>query len=100
VKFDDPQSTWLHLEPSLGQMTKLEIIDRRNRWGYYGLHGLDFTFLYSKRPLWDILMLTLVSGVVVLSVTTLVPAWRRLKKHFLKITRFGKAWQVPGKAEL
>lgn len=85
VKFDDLQSTWLYLEPGLGQMTKVEIIDRRNRWGYYSLHGLDFAFLYNNRPLWDILMITLVSGVVMLSVTTLVPGWRRLKKHFLKI---------------
>ncbi len=92
VKFDDPLSTWLYLEPSLGQMTKLEVIDRRNRWGYYGLHGLDFSFLYNNRPLWDIIMLILVSGVAVLSFTTLVPAWRRVSKNFRKIKRF--YWQA------
>jgi hypothetical protein len=90
VKFDDPQSTWLYLEPSLGQLTKLEVIDRRNRWGYYGLHGLDFAFLYTNRPLWDIIMLSLVIGVVTLSVTTLVPGWRRVRKNVLKITRLGR----------
>jgi hypothetical protein len=100
VKFDDPQSTWLYLEPSLGQMTKLEIIDRRNRWGYYGLHGLDFSFLYNRRPLWDILMLSLVSGVVVLSFTTLVPAWRRLKKHLLRKTGLEKTMQAAESADL
>ena len=90
LKFDDPQSTWLYLEPGLGQMTKVEIVDRRNRWGYYGLHGLDFAFLYNNRPMWDILMIFLVSSVVVLSVTTLTPAWRRLKKHFLRLTRLDR----------
>jgi hypothetical protein len=90
VKFNDPSSTWLYLEPGLGQMTKVEVLDRRNRWGYYGLHGLDFGFLYGNRPLWDIVMLLLVSGVVVLGCSILVPAGRRLKKHFLQKTGLGK----------
>lgn len=90
IKFDDPALTWLYLEPGLGQMTKVEVYDRRNRWGYYGLHGLDFSFLYNRRPLWDIVMLALVSGVVILSFTILVPAWRRLKKHFLKLSGLSK----------
>ena len=86
VKFDDPLSTWLYLEPSLGQMTKAEIQDRRNRWGYYGLHGLDFGFLFPRRPLWDIIILMLVSGVVILGGSIVVPAVRRLKRHAGKMT--------------
>jgi hypothetical protein len=84
VKFDDPASTWLYMTPSHGQIVKAEILDRRNRWGYYGLHGLDFAFLYNNRPLWDIVTLTLLLGVTLIGVTTLVPSYRRLKRHAVK----------------
>lgn len=90
IKFDDPQSTWLYLEPGLGQMTKVEVLDRRNRWGYYGLHGFDFQALFNRRPLWDVVVLLLLAGAGVLSCTTLVPMCRRLKRHFLRKTGLGK----------
>ena len=46
---------------------KVEQQDRANRWGYYGLHGLDFAFLYRHRPLWDIVAVALLIGVGVTS---------------------------------
>ena len=80
VEFDDPLGTWLYLTPSHGQIVKFEAIERANRWGYYGLHGLDIGGLFRLRPLWDVLVITLVGGVGVISATTLLPAWRRLKR--------------------
>lgn len=91
VKFDDPAATWLYLEPGLGQVTKAEIRDRRNRWGYYGLHGLDFAFLFNHRPAWDVVVLMLIGGVVVLGGSILVPACRRLRRHILKKPGSGQA---------
>ena len=91
LQFDDPESTWLYLEPTMGQMTKAEIADRRNRWGYYGLHGFDLPGLFTSRPLWDVMALVLLVGAGVLSCTTLVPMVRRLKRHFLRKTGLGKA---------
>ena len=87
VEFDDAAGTWLYLTPSQGQILKLESLDRANRWGYYGLHGLDFPFLYERRPLWDIVVVALLLGVGVVSVTTLLPMMRRLKRHALRIGR-------------
>lgn len=87
IKFDDPARTWLYMTPSHGQIVKAELLDRRNRWGYYGLHGLDFAFLYDNRPLWDIVTVSLLLGATVLSVTTLVPSYRRLKRHVLRAVR-------------
>jgi hypothetical protein len=85
VKYDDPAQTWLYLTPSPGQIYKAERQDRANRWGYYGLHGLDFAFLYRYRPLWDIVVVALLVGVTVSSVTSLVPACRRLARHARKV---------------
>jgi len=87
VEFDDSRGTWLYLTPSHGQILKLESLDRANRWGYYGLHGLDFAFLLQRRPLWDIVVVALLLGVGVVSATTLLPMVRRLKRHALRLLR-------------
>jgi hypothetical protein len=84
LKYDDPDETWLYMTPSHGQIVKADKFDRRNRWGYYGLHGLDFAFLYNNRPLWDIVALSLLIGATVLSASTLVPSYRRLKRHTIR----------------
>ena len=48
------------------------------RWLYHGLHSLDFPWLYQYRPLWDIVVLSLLLGGTALSVTSLMLAWRVL----------------------
>ncbi len=90
LKYDDPQQTWLYLTPSHGQLIKAETLDRRNRWGYYGLHGLDFAFMWNQRPLWDIAVLVLLLGCFAMSITTLVPMYERLKRHTLRLLGMAK----------
>jgi hypothetical protein len=85
LKYNDPEQTWLYLTPSQGQLIKAEVLDRRNRWGYYGLHGFDFAFLYNHRPLWDIVVLILLFGCIAMTLTSLVPAWDRIKKHYFRL---------------
>lgn len=85
VKFDDAAGTWLYLAPSHGQIVKSESLDRANRWGYYGLHGLDFPALFARRPLWDVVTIALLLGVALVSTTTLLPMARRLKRHARKL---------------
>jgi hypothetical protein len=87
VKYDDPEQTWLYLTSSPGQILKSERQDRANRWGYYGLHAFDFAFLYRHRPLWDVVVVALLVGVTVSSVTSLVPACRRLARHAGNLAR-------------
>ena len=87
VRYEDAAQTWLYLTPSPGQILKVESLDRANRWGYYGLHAFDFAFLYRHRPLWDIVVVALLVGVAVSSVTTIVPAYRRLARHARKLMR-------------
>lgn len=70
------------IDPYRGAIArKEERLTRLNRWLYHGLHSLDFPFLYYRRPLWDIVVIGLSLGGVALSVTTLLPAWRRVRRH-------------------
>lgn len=85
ARYDDPVETWLYVDPARGAVAlKEERRTRWERWLYHGLHSLDFPFLYAKRPLWDIVVIVLSIGGAVLSVTTLLPAWRRLRRHARK----------------
>ena len=87
VRFDDPNQTWLYLNPSHGQLMKADKNDRVARWALYGLHALDFSFLYRHRPLWDIVVMALLVGATVLSASTLLPMYRRLRRHALRIAK-------------
>jgi hypothetical protein len=74
VRFQDPQHTWLYVDPARGAIVrKEERLTRLNRWLYHGLHSLDFPFLYNRRPLWDLVVMVLSLGGLALSMTTMVP---------------------------
>ena len=82
VRYDDSVRTWLYLDPGRGAVVrKEERLTRLNRWLYHGLHSWDFPFLYDKRPLWDIVVIALSIGGLISSVTTIVPAFRRLRRQ-------------------
>ncbi len=55
--------------------------DKHATWLSQGLHSLDFPFLYFQPPLWDIVVIALSIGGTSLSVTTMLPAWRRLTRR-------------------
>ncbi len=81
VRYGDAQRTWLYFDPSHGAIArKEERLTRLNRWLYHGLHSLDFPFLYYRRPLWDVVVILLSLGGVVLSATTLSASWRRVRR--------------------
>ena len=82
VRYEDPRQTWLYLDPQRGVIaSRLDRAGRWNRWLYHGFHSLDFPFMYYKRPLWDIVVILLSIGGIALSVTSALPAWRRLVRH-------------------
>jgi hypothetical protein len=62
-----------------------------DRWLYHGLHSLDFPWLYRYRPLWDIVVLTLLVGGNVLCATSLVLAWRVLMRKVQAALHRGRA---------
>jgi hypothetical protein len=81
ARYADPQRTWLYFDPRHGVIArKEERLTRVNRWLYHGLHSFDFPFLYYHRPLWDIVVIVLSIGGIVLSVSTLTASWRRVRR--------------------
>ncbi len=93
TRYNDENQTWLYFTPSLAQMVKFDKFDRANRWLYYGLHVMDWPHLFSRRPLWDIVTIALLSGLAAMSITTVLPACRRLKQHTVR----GWKWAFPPK---
>ena len=82
IRYADAPGTWLYLDPARGGIVQRSVKVRRlQRWLYQGLHSLDFPFVYFKRPLWDITVVVLSIGGLVLSATTLLPSWRRLRRR-------------------
>jgi hypothetical protein len=82
VRFADPGETWLYVDPTRGAIALNHgTASRAERWLYHGLHSLDFPKFYAARPLWDVVLIVLSIGGTALSMLTLVPAWRRLRRH-------------------
>ena len=82
VEFDDPESTWFHIDLSTGEILD-RLTDRRRleRWIFNGLHTLDFTLLINSRPSWDLVMIFLCSGIFLFSITSVVIAVQYLRRR-------------------
>jgi hypothetical protein len=86
MQFDDDEGTLLYLDPSRGEVVLNHgRRSRLERWLYNGLHSLDFPGLYDRRPLWDVVVVALSVGGLVLSATTVLPALRRFRRHFRRL---------------
>jgi hypothetical protein len=81
VKFADPDRTWVYVDPEMSQVVaRIHRLDRVERWLYNGLHSLDFSFWYNRRPLWDIGVLTLMLGGLASSTIGCYLGIRRLRR--------------------
>ena len=79
LKFDDPDQTWLYIDPGSGQLaTSVHRLDRVERWIYHGFHSLDFGFWYYNRPIWEIGVIVLSLGGLATSTIGLYVGIRRL----------------------
>jgi hypothetical protein len=80
AKFDDAESTWYHIDPATGELVnRVTDASRRERWVFDGLHSFDFQFLLQRRPLWDLVVISLSLIGFGFSLSAIVIAWRRLK---------------------
>lgn len=87
VRYGDPQRTWLYFDPRHGTIArKEERLSRLNRWLYHGFHSFDFPFLYYRRPLWDVVIVVLSVGGLLLSVTTITAGVRRVRRVVRRLT--------------
>ena len=86
VKVDTPEQSWYYVDLKTGQLIlKHEKGSRFERWLYHGLHSLDFSFLIYNRPLWDIIVWTLMLGGTLVSVTGLVLTGKWLRRKGRKL---------------
>jgi len=77
--YDNPQATWVYLDPHTGLIQgRQDRSNRASRWLFAFLHSWDWTGLLSRRPLWDALLIFLSLGGAALSLTGVVIGWRRL----------------------
>jgi hypothetical protein len=89
VRYSDSEKTWLYLDPHHGAIaSKEDRITRVRRWLYNGLHSFDFPYIYDNRVVRDVLMIAMSIGCLLLSVTTLLPAFRRLQRHTYRAVRW------------
>lgn len=82
VDLADAGATRLYIDPQQGRLLLKQDQSRRvYRWLFSALHYWDFGWLYA-RPLWDAWMLVWIGFGLVLSVSGLVLAWKRLALTF------------------
>ena len=90
VRFNDPAETWVYIDPEMSQpLAAVHRLARVERWLYSGLHNLDFSFWYDKRPLWDIAMIVLSLGGLM---TTAIGLCLGVKRTWRKVAGPANAW--------
>jgi hypothetical protein len=83
MRFTDAEKTWLYLDPRTASIAaRYTKRSRLERWLYSGLHDLDFPFLYGHRPVWDITVIGLSLGGILLSLTGTLLALKYVRKRY------------------
>ncbi len=83
ARFGDAAATWFHLDPATGRiLNQSTSTNRLFRHLYNGLHSFDWWWLWSRRPLWDLTVITFCLGGLSLSVLGVVLGVRRLRSAF------------------
>lgn len=81
VVFSNPDRTRYYLDAdSASVLRKVDSERRWYRWVFHALHRGDFSALARSRPVWDIFMWLLLSGVAVSCVTGAWMGFRRLRR--------------------
>lgn len=79
VKLDDPSQTWVHINAATGEIVSIMDSGRRlRRWLFSALHSLDLPGLANHRPLWDVVIVTLLIVGFLFSTTSAVIGMKRL----------------------
>lgn len=79
--FDDPDRLWVHVDPQTGKVLGwMRASDRVHRWLFNAFHSWDFRWLLQHRPAWDLVMWVLSLAGLVISTSSVVIGWRRLRR--------------------
>jgi hypothetical protein len=81
IRLADAGTSTYYIDPQTAQLVEgYNTRSRWNRWLYHGLHSMNLPWLYEHRPAWDMVVLALMLGGAALSVTSLILAWRVLRR--------------------
>jgi hypothetical protein len=81
AELNDAEHTRYYVDPRTARVVGSYSSSRWiTRWLYHGLHSFDFPWLYKYRPLWDIVVISFMLGGSALCFTSLVLAWRVLRR--------------------
>jgi hypothetical protein len=81
VRLDDAERSMYYVDPKTAQVIEsYDSNSRWNRWLYHGLHSINIPWLYRNRPAWDIVVLALLIGGTALCITSMILAWRVLRR--------------------
>lgn len=83
VQLNDVGETWVHIDPFSGEI--LMVMDRGRRlyrWLFNGLHSLDFPGLVNRRPLWDVVIVSLMALGFTFSLTGAIVGIKHLRQTF------------------
>jgi len=93
VEIDDAERSRYYIDPKTAQVVgsyRSNAASWVNRWLYHGLHSINFPWLYTHRPAWDIVVLTLMLGGTSLCVTSVIIGFQLVRrKLFLRRTTSG-----------
>lgn len=80
VSYSNPTRSVVYIDSHTGKIVMhLDRPERAYRWAFNFLHSWDWNPLLHTRPSWDIVMLALMAGGLVISVSGTILGWRRLK---------------------
>jgi hypothetical protein len=86
VRLNDPDQSSYYIDLKTAQVVQsYDSTSRWNRWLYHGLHSMDLPWLYRNRPAWDAAVLLLMGGGTILSVTSVVIGWRRVRRKIRQV---------------
>jgi hypothetical protein len=88
VILGDEDGTRYYLDSVGGSLLQRTDADARwHRWLFGGLHRIDFTAWMRARPIWDIIVLFLMTGGLALAVTGFYLALRRVGSDIARVIR-------------
>jgi hypothetical protein len=87
VKFEDPDETWLYVDPKRSDLVAtIHSQGRVHRWLYNGLHSFDFAFWYNNWT-WYVAMIALSLGGLASSGAGLFLGFRRVRRSMGRVAK-------------
>jgi hypothetical protein len=89
LAIDDSVHTRYYVDPrSVSIIESYSAHNWVHRWLHHGLHSFDVPWLYNHRPLWDIVMVTLLLAGAALCATSLLLAYRVVARRALLVAAY------------